>query len=368
MQSPEADDRLLPALRRALADPDLEIGEPARLVGRGVQAQVWAVRLQAARAEHRGPLVVRIFDTPGQDAQARYEEAIQNALAEQGFPAPRVVAVGAEADGLGRAFLVMEQLPGRPLMQLLPALAVVAGVAALLGVGWIGGLGFALYLAVATRPALRLHALDVEAVLACLERAAVPRERALAAAWVPLLEERAAALGLQAMTPAFDWLRAHLQEGGPLAVCHGDYHPGNLMVTPTRLSGVIDWTSATVAPAEFELAWSLIQPCLTAQLPRGLPRRVRLALDEAMRPLIFLGTAPVRWIYRLVRPIDTDRLRVFAALAALRALMLFAEIRFDNPWHNPRSMRLLCRRFERYSGQPIVLPESVILGRATAAE
>ena len=145
-------------------------------------------------------------------------------------------------------------------------------------------------------------------------------------------------------------------------VCHGDYHPGNMMVTARGLSGVIDWTSATVATAEFELAWSLIQPYLTAQLPEALPKRVRFALDEAMRPLIFLGTAPVRWIYRLLRPLNAQRLRVFAALAAIRALMLLAEIRLDNPWHNPRTMRLLCRRFEHYTGEPISLPDHVILG------
>ena len=137
------------------------------------------------------------------------------------------------------------------------------------------------------------------------------------------------------------------------------------MVTWRRISGVIDWSSATIAPAEFELAWTLIQPCLIAQLPTSLPRRVRLALDEVMRPAIFLGTAPVRWSYRLVRGLDGPRLRIFAALAALRALILFAEIRAENPWHNPRSMRLLCRRFERYSGVAVTLPEHVIRGEPT---
>ena len=362
MSEASIDDRLLFALRRALGDTGAELAEPPVEVGRGVQARVWAVRLDAALSEHCGPLVVRVFEASDQDAQARYEGAVQNALVEQGFPTPSVLAVGSEADGLGHAFMVMERLPGRPLMDLISVVALGSVAAGLLGIGWVGYIGIALYLAVATRPLSRLHGLDGERFLASLQSAGVPRERALAAAWIPLMQERTELLGIDGMTPAFDWLRANLPTEGKLVVCHGDYHPGNLMVTARGLSGVIDWTSATVAAAEFDLAWSLIQPYLNAQLPQALPVRVRFALDEAMRPLIFLGTAPIRWIYRLLRPLNAKRLKVFAALAALRALVLLAEVRVDNPWHNPRTMRLLCRRFEHYTGECISLPDHVIEG------
>jgi aminoglycoside phosphotransferase (APT) family kinase protein len=330
-----------------------------------VQAEVWGLRLDSDCPAHRVPLVVRLFHGGEQDEQARYEGAIQNALAAQGFPAPRVLAVGGTQVDLGGAFLVMEQLSGRPLMGALGPLAVLAGVAAGLGLAWVGVVGFALYLGVVTHTLLRLHAVDPEPVLEAIRTAGVPPERALVSAWIPRLQERVTRLGLDGLRPALDWLSENLAEDGAPVVCHGDYYAGNLMVTARGPSGVIDWTSATVAPAEFDLSWSFIQPCLTAQLPRSLPRRVRLALDEAMRPLIYLGTAPLRWAYRLWRPLDGHRLRVYAALGAVRALVLFAEVRLENPWHNPRSMRLLCRRFERYTGVPIELPEEVILGLAT---
>jgi aminoglycoside phosphotransferase (APT) family kinase protein len=357
-------DRLVTVLRRVLNDPGLTLAAQPTRVGRGVESEAWVVQLDTAHSEHRMPLVVRLFHGGDRDAQARYEAAFQNALADQGFPAPRVIGVGAECDGLGGAFTVMERLPGRPLMGLILPLAVVATGAALLDVGWIGALGVTLYLIAATRPALRLHAVPGERILDSLEHAGVPRDRAIAAGWIPLLEQRAATLGLDELNPALAWLRDNLPKDGRLVACHGDYHPGNLMVTWRRLSGVIDWSSATVAASEFDLAWTLIQPCLTAQLPTSLPRRVRLALDEAMRPLIFLGTAPVRWIYRSLRRLDDRRLRVFAALAAIRALLLFAEIRLENPWHNPRTIRLLCRRFERYTGVPVTLPDYVVRGEA----
>ncbi len=111
-----------------------------------------------------------------------------------------------------------------------------------------------------------------------------------------------------------------------------------------------------------------VQPCLTAKLPPSLPKRVRLVLDEVMRPVIFFATAPVRWSYRLFRSLDARRLDAFAALATVRALVLYAEVRIENPWHNPRTMRLLCRRFERYTGVAITLPDHVIRGEANPTD
>ncbi len=367
MASP-SEDQLLAVLRRELRDPALEIAEPPKPVGRGVQAEVWALRLAATRSEHCVPLVLRVFRGGDQDEQARYETAFQNALAEQGFPAPRVIAAGVERDGLGGAFMLMEWLPGRPLDQLIAPVLGLAVAAALLGFAWVGAIALALILIAATRPALRLHALSGERVLASLERSGISRERALAEGWIPLLEERAERLGLDGIRPALGWLRDNLPQAGRLVACHGDYHPGNLMVTWRRLSGVIDWASATVAPAEFELGWTLIQPCLTAKLPPSLPKRVRLALDEVMRPVMFFATAPVRWSYRLFRSLDARRLDVFSALATARALVLYAEVRLENPWHNPRTMRLLCRRFERYTRLAITLPDHVIRGEVNPTD
>ncbi|MGH7335195.1 MAG: phosphotransferase [Candidatus Rokuibacteriota bacterium] len=44
------------------------------------------------------------------------ERAIQNTLADLGFPAPRVFLTNADPEILGGAFLVIERMPGRPLL------------------------------------------------------------------------------------------------------------------------------------------------------------------------------------------------------------------------------------------------------------
>ena len=350
---------LLGFLRGELGDPDLGYAELPHRLGGGVQARVVGFRLRTQRADLSGPLALRLFHGEDQDEQARFEGAVQRALHELGYPAASVPFIGSEDDELGGSFLVMEQLAGRPFLDATFAIIGLCVLAGVLGLGFVVLLLIAFYLVVTLRPLLRLHALPVASFLESLEREGISLARVSVAGWLDVLERRSERLGLEGLRPAFDWLRAERPAEPQQCVCHGDYHPGNLMVSRRGLTGVIDWANASVAPRELELSWSLIQPRLVAQLPTGLPLVVRRGLDELMRPLTWIGGLSTRAGYRLFHRLDRPRLRYYSAFNCVRALVLLAEVRERNPWHSRRTMDLLASRFRALSGVEVEIPEHI---------
>ena len=111
----ELETRLRDHLRTALGERHLEFAErPIRLTG-GFDTQIFAFRLAAALAAFSGPLILRLLDAHHDPTRALRERATQNALADLGYPAPRVLLATADVTLLGGAFLIMQRLAGQPL-------------------------------------------------------------------------------------------------------------------------------------------------------------------------------------------------------------------------------------------------------------
>ena len=104
---------LLAYLRSVTARPDLAYDEaPTRMSG-GFDATILRFSLQSAPDPFSRPLVLRLFQATATADRAPREGAVQNALAQLGYPAPRVFAAEARIEPLGGPFLIMERMPGR---------------------------------------------------------------------------------------------------------------------------------------------------------------------------------------------------------------------------------------------------------------
>ena len=79
----------------------------------GYDATILRFSLQSAPDPFSGPLVLRLFQATATADRAPREGAVQNALAELGYPAPRVFVAEARIEPLGGPFLIMERMPGR---------------------------------------------------------------------------------------------------------------------------------------------------------------------------------------------------------------------------------------------------------------
>ena len=328
-------------LRAELHAPDLSYAaSPAALSG-GFDTRIFSFRLRGAPDAWSGSLILRVMNPAHDPLRALRERAIQNTLAAQGYPVPRVLTACADRAPLGAGFLVMERATGRPLLgdRVLGVSATLADAQA------------------------RLHALDAEPVLRALDdegrasgggfdRGVVGYEGYLSA-----LDRRIRRAELNGLAPGLRWLRDRRPAAGPRVICHGDFHPQNLLAERGRVTAVLDWPNTLVAAPECDVAATLVILRLT---PIGV-----LPMPVALRPLVGLlrPIMTTRYLarYRRARPLDPARLAYYEAGACMRGLVRAAEARHSgdtNPLDASSFGERLAARFARLTGVPVALPPS----------
>jgi aminoglycoside phosphotransferase (APT) family kinase protein len=295
--------RLLRYLRAELRRPDLDLAEPVTPLSGGFDTSIFAFRLSGAVPALAGPLILRVLASHHDPRRALRERATQNAVASMGFPAPRVPLASADATILGGAFLVMERRPGQPLLAARPL-----DIARLL-----------------VETQLQLHALDPDVLLGALEREG-PGTGALVTldGHLGQIEKRIHRRTLDGLRSAMRWLQDNRPAGGETcAICHGDFHPQNLLVEGGTVTAVLDWPNVLVADPAYDVATTrVILGCAPLELLPIRPLR-RWLMRAGLRLLLarYLGG------YRRQRPLDPAGLAYYEALACMRGLVRTAESR-----------------------------------------
>jgi aminoglycoside phosphotransferase (APT) family kinase protein len=308
--------RLLAALRELSGCPELELASAPELLAFGGEAVIDALELRSPPTFLAGPLVLRRIVRPDHPQQVLREVAIHRALADQDFPVPRILLFDVLGERLGAPFLVMGRLAGemplpevmepssllrRPLR--LPAVAAKAlwRVPTLLG-----------------ELQARLHTLDPSGIReALLEQDLDPREIGFRAR-LDALEEQAGRADLSGLAPGFVWLRRALRSEGRQVVCHGDLVFTNVQVESGRLTGVLDWSHASLAEPEYDVAATLNRlesrvpnvPTPLAAIFRAVQRRMQSSYVKA---------------YRRSHVIDPAALRFYSAFWLLQELVTSGE-------------------------------------------
>jgi aminoglycoside phosphotransferase (APT) family kinase protein len=291
-------------LRAALGEPRLELaGTPEVLTG-GFDTEIFAVRLRSAPPRWMRPLVLRVLRAHHAPGMVLREQAVHNALADAGYPAPRVLLATTDPAALGAAFLVMERVAGVPLIEANP---------------------------------LGMHRVLLDAQLGLHDVDPAPVVRALGPAiafdgYLATLEERTLRAMLTGLAPAVRWLRARRPPADVApVVCHGDLHPRNVLVEGGRLTGVLDWPNAVVAEPAFDVASS-------RNILRFVPPGVA-SVPRPLRGLARLGQPILAWRYlagyRRRRAMPAERLAYYEVAAAMRALVRVGESRRRTPGAPP---------------------------------
>ena len=325
-------DRLIEHLRAALGAKVAFAAPPAPLSG-GFDTTILAFDLKGAAPDYGGGLVLRLMPRAGDTERVRREAAIHAALVAQGYPAPRVLLAVTDAAPLGRPFLVLQRLAGANMW---------------LNAFGPGGrarriLGFSRTLASAQA---RLHRLDPSGLATSLEDAGVDPAELSVEGELRRLVARIEAADLKGLGPGAAWLADNRPAPAAEAViCHGDFHPLNLVMDGMTLSGVVDWSQTILAEPAYDIAATKV---LLQFGPIDAPPRARALLD-AVRSL------PIRRyvrFYRAERPFEVRNLTYFEGLRVMSALVFAGETPPGqaNPWRKPHALAALCRRFARISG------------------
>jgi aminoglycoside phosphotransferase (APT) family kinase protein len=339
--------RLLAYLRGRLDEPRLEFSEPPASLSGGFDTRIFAFRLRSAPPAYSCPLILRLLAPHLDPARALREGVIQNTLAEVGYPAPRAVLATADPGPLGGAFLIMERLPGKPLIE-----------ARLSEIG-----------RVLVEMQVRLHALDADVLLRTLAREdlaatvagapAIGRDRMTLDGHLAQLQQHVARASLEGLAAGVAWLiERRPPEPGRRVICHGDFHPQNILVSGGAVTGVIDWPNAIVADAAYDVAATKtilsLAPLELSAAPAALRGVVRV-----MRPVL-VG----RYLagYRRHRPIDPAGLRYYEALSCMRQLVRVTDNRLRagagplNPLDASSFGEAMAARFSRITRIAPTLP------------
>jgi aminoglycoside phosphotransferase (APT) family kinase protein len=221
-------------------------------------------------------LVIRLAQADGGERAVKelvHQASLLEILHRAGAKVAPVRDMSSDAGAFGSAYMIVDRLPGRPL---------VMGPDA--GPSWMAaGSKQAAYEA-AVEELARIHAIDV--VASELDKWDNPRSP---------LEEIDLWLGALERAPEPDWtergkrvaeaLRANAPESWTLGMCHGDFQTNNVLFVDDadgpHVGGIVDWEIAHIGAVEHDLGWFLMMNDAEAWHP--VEERGGVDLDAIVR-------------------------------------------------------------------------------------
>lgn len=190
-------------------------------------------------------LILRAYPgnpSSGPDAKCQREYTVLNALRALGYPVPEVYGFCLDLSVAGAPFLVMERIKGTSL----DTVYLVSDPGARLSM-------------VTEFAALQAKLHSYDAVHFDPARSQLDSQE-LIAAELNEFERYFSTDFEETMRPVMEWLKDNAGKVTREKPCliHLDYHPHNILVRGDGAKFVIDWTSARVSDARYDLAWTLL--------------------------------------------------------------------------------------------------------------
>jgi aminoglycoside phosphotransferase (APT) family kinase protein len=359
MQLDEAEiaTRLLHHLARAFDCPNaVYLAGPARIQG-GFDTTIFGFTLDRVPSSLQGPLILRLSGGNADPQRVKLETVVQNTLADMGFPAPRVMMAESDSGSLGGPFMVMRRVAGKPLghaiegfgagsslagrMRLLFSLpAVLTGIID----QWV-------------EMQIRLHQLPAERLLQALTTAGIDAQTITFEGQLARLKTIAERHALTGLDPGLAWLDQHRPAPAQAAICHGDFHPLNILSDNGKPTGVIDWPNVIIAEPAMDVGSAIAN---ISAVPIGLPWPWRVAAQAA------IGAALRRYAraYRARRPLDDNAVRYYQVFRAVAQLVPVGAARAtgragSGAFHSAAGAGNLIALIRRLSGVSVRLQDSV---------
>ena len=284
--------RLLGWLRRETGDPSLAFREGPRRLAGGTDTGTFRFALERSPPGWGAVLVLRVFPVAHGPARAEREAFVQKTLVDAGVPTAPARLVGADPVG-GAPWFVMDHLDGELLVHLprdrIPALLATGHAA--------------------------LHDREVAPVRVALERRGL--EALNRGADLRLHRLRLRVRDRPWIGPAVDWLEANRPPPPRPVLCHGDFHPLNLLVRGGEITGILDWANFGIGDPMSDVACTLLLLTIYGRHVHDLPEADRF------------GAAYAR-AYAARRRLDRDRLDYHRVRHAVTTLVNGADGR--SPW------------------------------------
>jgi aminoglycoside phosphotransferase (APT) family kinase protein len=356
----EVAQRLLYHLAHVFGCPDaVYIAGPARIQG-GFDAAIFGFTLDRVPPSLAEPLILRLSRADADPGRVKLETVVQNTLAEMGFPAPRVMVTESDPGILGGPFMLMTRLSGQTLAHGIEGLGA--------GTSLVGQLQLLFNLpAVLARiidqwvaMQIRLHQLPAETLLRAVTAAGIDAEAITFEGQLARLRtivERSDLIGLK---PGLAWLDDHRPaQAREAAICHGDFHPLNILADKNQPTGVIDWANAVIAESAMDVGSAIAN---MSAVPLPLPWALRVTAHA------IIGATLRRYerTYRTLRPLDDQAVLYYEVFRAVAQLIWVGQARAagrvgSGAFHSATGVGNLIALIKKLSGVLVWLEDRMLL-------
>lgn len=317
-------DGLVSYLRDKLGNPALDLASPLTRLQGGFQTLTYRFRLDCASDELSRPLVLRLYPQFYGTGDAIWESTVQNVLASEGLPVAQVYVVCTDMSILGGAFFIMDHLPGQSL-----AAAPQDSVPGLLG-----------------KTHAEMHNIDPAPLIETLNEKGIDDDGYRLESRFDWLEGKAKELPW--LRQAIHWLLDNRPpEPERLSVCHGDFHPLNILYADGKVTGVLDWGGFSIADPAYDVGNTVVLITVAfkhlAASMDGLP-----VIDFDLMVELYLAA------YRAHRPLDSTNLDYYRVR---RCVMSLAQgVEGQKVWQHPLIVRDLLAYIHDVTGIQITMP------------
>lgn len=231
----QVSDNLLAFLKDRLGDTKIDYASPPTKLQGGNETSIFHFKLKNVQPSLLRPLILRKFRKEHRSNHAIMEKNVHNSLVDQGFPVPYVHYSCTDQSYFGSQFLIMDFLPG----EILP-LVLGQDTAIVLG---------------------KTHAALHNANSSPLSEAMIAdgfeeRQNNIKAKLDRLLNA-------SGYLPWLEDICTWLIENRPSnceypSICHGDFHPGNLLAKDSVVSAILDWSCCYIGDPAMDVASTMV--------------------------------------------------------------------------------------------------------------
>jgi aminoglycoside phosphotransferase (APT) family kinase protein len=226
------DKTLLQYLKQEWRLPSLDYVHPPTQILGGYETSIYHFQLNTPPPDIPNTLILRLFPQHASPRKAHWEAIVQNALAALGIPVPRVVLTCTTPSILSGEFNIMEYVLGQPMID-----AQQDDLPELLG-----------------RAHARLHEVDPVSIMKQLANHGFSAERFSFQGRLTGMQKRIAEAGYDWLIPGLQWLHENTPEFTRSVICHGDFHPLNILMHKGKITGVLDWSGFRLADPAYDVA------------------------------------------------------------------------------------------------------------------
>lgn len=318
--------KLIAYLRNELDDATLTYASPPTQLRGGFETAIYRFQLMGVQEELNKPLVLRLYPEFYGPENAIWESSVQNALAKEGYPVAKAYVTCTDKSILGGAFFIMDFLSGTPMMA-----APIETIPGILG-----------------RAHADLHRIDPGPLIMSLSEQGIGEDRYRLTRRLDHMQDVADELPW--IRDGVNWLLEHWPpEPERLAICHGDFHPLNILVQDGEVTGVLDWPGFLIGDPALDVGNTVL---LTTVPFKHLASTV-LGPDFAEVDWE-MGSRQYLDAYQAQMPLDCTNVDYYRVRRSINALI--EGYRGHQVWQHPAIRKELIDSVHQFTGIRITLP------------